>query len=137
MSAIETALKMGKSKIERGKLYLAYSLYWGLVVKLPTPFHKNVIFFTIFLRPIPKFGRSYPHAGLLRPAKIHIKRLAHPKSMYKRWAFLCSPLYRALRYPKGLFTICNGCSTWQRTRDLLFSICLSQSCPARASFTLP
>ena len=87
---------------------------------------------------LPSNGHSYPTAGVaclfrncsVRPARMHINRLAHPNRTWNRFMFLAMPRYATFLYPKSRLTMRKACSTLQRIDEIRFSICFSQLIPS-------
>lgn len=78
----------------------------------------------------------HPRKSWVRPALLHIIRLALANSMWNRFIFFSIPRYTTFAYPICFLTMRNACSTLQRTADLSCSIFLSQFMPWKPSAVL-
>ena len=84
--------------------------------------HRLSRFFVPNEGELPSNGHSYPAIGAtclfrncsVRPARMHINRLAHPNRTWNRFIFLAMPRYATFLYPKSRLTMRKACSTLQR-----------------------
>lgn len=117
--------------------WIKYRRTWSKDEKQPRK-HRLSRFFILIEGELPSNGHSYPAIGAtclfrncsIRPARMHINRLAHPNRTWNRFMFLAMPRYATFPYPKSRLTMRKACSTLQRMDERRFSICFSQLIPS-------